>query len=98
MFGEIKALRLPKKFNSDEHKGFCFVDFSTKEHAKRAFDALSGSVHLYGRRLVLEWAEDDGVEEMRKRTAAHFVETRGPSSKKAKADFVVDDIKNDEDD
>lgn len=48
----------------------------SKAEAKRAFEALSASTHLYGRRIVLEWAtvEDQGmdVDELRKRTAAKF--------------------------
>lgn len=59
----------------DAHRGFCFVDYTTKADAKRAFDALSASTHLYGRRLVLEWASNEDqqdVEELRKRTAAKF--------------------------
>lgn len=58
----------------DAHRGFGFVDFTSKADAKRAFDALSASTHLYGRRLVLEWADkdDQDVEELRKRTAAKF--------------------------
>ena len=40
---------------------------------QRAFEALCSSTHLYGRRLVLEWAEDeDSVEALRKRTAEHY--------------------------
>ncbi|XP_034489664.1 probable RNA-binding protein 19 [Drosophila innubila] len=78
-FGELRSLRIPKKMTpgEDAHRGFGFVDFTSKADAKRAFDALSASTHLYGRRLVLEWADkDDGtgqdVEELRKRTAAKF--------------------------
>ena len=34
---------------------------------------MCSSTHLYGRRLVLEWAEDeDSVDALRKRTAEHF--------------------------
>lgn len=40
---------------------------------QRAFKALSQSTHLYGRRLVLEWAStDDDVETLRLKTAKHF--------------------------
>lgn len=40
---------------------------------QRAFESLCSSTHLYGRRLVLEWAEDeDSVDALRKRTAEHF--------------------------
>jgi hypothetical protein len=42
----------------DAHNAsFAFVDFLTKQEAKNAFEALAGSTHLYGRRLVLEWAK-----------------------------------------
>ena len=40
---------------------------------QRAFNALCHSTHLYGRRLVLEWAEaEESLEELRKKTAKHF--------------------------
>lgn len=40
---------------------------------QKAFKALCQSTHLYGRRLVLEWAQaEEGIEEIRKRTAKHF--------------------------
>uniref|UniRef100_A0A1Q3FWA6 Putative multiple rna-binding domain-containing protein 1 n=1 Tax=Culex tarsalis TaxID=7177 RepID=A0A1Q3FWA6_CULTA len=76
VFGELKSVRLPKKMvaGADEsHRGFCFVDFMAESDAKRAFETMCQSTHLYGRRLVLEWAEaEDGVEELRKRTAEQF--------------------------
>lgn len=71
-FGELKAIRLPKKMipGSEQHRGFGFVDFVNKSDAKNAFEALHHSTHLYGRRLVLEWAEaEQDVDEIRKRTA-----------------------------
>lgn len=82
-------MRIPRKLNAETHRGFGFVDYFTKENAKKAFETLSGSVHLYGRRLVLEWAEDEGVDEIRKRTAAHFNDTR-PNAKKSKAVFTLE--------
>nr|XP_046916587.1 probable RNA-binding protein 19 isoform X4 [Dermatophagoides farinae] len=61
-FGQIKSVRIPKKLaGSSQYRGFGFVDFVTKEDAKRAFDALSASTHLYGRPLVLEWAKNDTI-------------------------------------
>ncbi|CAG2101923.1 unnamed protein product, partial [Medioppia subpectinata] len=61
VFGELKAVRLPKKLAQiGTYRGFGFVDFVTKTDAKRAFDALCHSTHLYGRPLVLEWARDAG--------------------------------------
>ena len=86
-FGELKTVRLPKKFSSSqgEHRGFGFVEFTTKDGAKRAFDSLKHSTHLYGRRLVLEWAEEgESVETVRKRTAEHFSNVSAPKLKRRK--------------
>ena len=88
-FGELKTVRLPKKFSSSqgEHRGFGFVEFMTKDGAKRAFDSLKHSTHLYGRRLVLEWAEEgESIETIRKRTAEHFSHLKVPHSKRQKKD------------
>lgn len=77
-FGALKTVRLPKKLlgnagSSGEHRGFGFVEFVSKEDALRAFESLSHSTHLYGRRLVLEWAkQEESLEAIRKRTAEHF--------------------------
>lgn len=83
-FGELKAVRLPKKLiGAEKHRGFGFVEYYTKSEAKKAFQALCQSTHLYGRRLVLEWAQtEEGIEEIRKRTAKHFHEES--SSKRSK--------------
>ncbi|NWW65982.1 RBM19 protein, partial [Ifrita kowaldi] len=73
-FGELKTVRLPKKMaGTGSHRGFGFVDFVTKQDAKKAFNALCHSTHLYGRRLVLEWADtEETLEALRRRTAEHF--------------------------
>lgn len=40
---------------------------------QQAFAALSESTHIYGRRLVLEWAAiDEDVETLREKTAHQF--------------------------
>lgn len=63
-FGQLKRVRMPKKFDG-KHRGFAFVDFLTEQEAQTAFSALSSS-HLYGRHLVLEWAEDaDDMDTLR---------------------------------
>ena len=83
-FGELKAVRLPKKqgASADQHRGFGFVDFVNKSDAKNAFEALHLSTHLYGRRLVLDWAEaDQDVGEIRKRTAQQMGGAPEASSK-----------------
>uniref|UniRef100_A0A915E591 RRM domain-containing protein n=1 Tax=Ditylenchus dipsaci TaxID=166011 RepID=A0A915E591_9BILA len=68
-----QGTRLPKKVgaaSSSSHRGFCFVDYVAAGDAKRAYDALYLSTHLYGRRLVLEWAKlEDTVEELRTKSA-----------------------------
>lgn len=39
-FGHIRKVRLPKKANSNNHRGFGFVEFVSKEEAKNAFKHL----------------------------------------------------------
>lgn len=88
-FGELKTVRLPKKFSSSqgEHRGFGFVEFTTKDGAKRAFESLKHSTHLYGRRLVLEWAEqEESIESIRKRTAEHFSNLTAVQTKRPRKD------------
>ncbi|XP_055533590.1 probable RNA-binding protein 19 [Wyeomyia smithii] len=94
VFGELRSVRLPKKMvaGADEsHRGFCFVDFVTEADAKRALETLCKSTHLYGRRLVLEWAEaEDGVEDLRKRTAEKFTAVARTSDAKKSRKSVFD--------
>ncbi|XP_071789462.1 probable RNA-binding protein 19 [Asterias amurensis] len=91
-FGEIKSVRLPKKMTgTGSHRGFGFVDFLSKQDSKRAFDALCHSSHLYGRRLVLEWAEtEETVEDLRKKTAENFSE--GGPRKRLKKSKLIEDL------
>ncbi|XP_004523919.1 probable RNA-binding protein 19 [Ceratitis capitata] len=90
-FGDLRSVRLPRKMTpgADTHRGFGFVDFITKSDAKKAFEALSQSTHLYGRRLVLEWASttDDDVEEIRKRAAADYLAGANDVKRSRKAVF-----------
>ncbi|CAI5733436.1 unnamed protein product [Hyaloperonospora brassicae] len=63
-FGQLKRVRMPKKFDG-RHRGFAFVEFLTEQEARTAYSALASS-HLYGRHLVLEWAEDaDDMDTLR---------------------------------
>ncbi|XP_013085618.2 probable RNA-binding protein 19 isoform X1 [Biomphalaria glabrata] len=89
VFGELKFVRLPKKLGgTGPHRGFAFVDFVSKQDAKRAFNALCHSTHLYGRRLVLEWAEvEESLDDLRRKTAQHFSDD-GPKKKVTKASLM----------
>ncbi|KAG2451283.1 hypothetical protein HYH02_003889 [Chlamydomonas schloesseri] len=70
-FGHLKSCRLPKKFDGS-HRGFAFVEFVTKQEARNALEGVGGT-HLYGRRLVVEYAkEDDGLDDIRNKTANKF--------------------------
>jgi RNA recognition motif-containing protein len=65
---------MPKKAMGDsQHRGFAFIDFFIEANAKAAFDTLSKSTHIYGRRLVLEWAQKDAsVEELREKVSKQY--------------------------
>ena len=72
-FGHLKAVRLPKKMTGGGHRGFGFIEYASKEEAKKAMEALSLSTHLYGRRLVLEWANQaEDLDDLRRKTADKF--------------------------
>lgn len=84
-FGELKSVRLPKKVTSpSSHRGFGFVEYVTSEDAWNAFESLSSSTHLYGRRLVLEWAESDESLETLRTKVSHYYEGEGPVAKRRK--------------
>lgn len=54
---------------------------------------MSHSTHLYGRRLVLEWAApDDGIDELRKRTAEHFHASQSAGKRSKKGVFDASNI------
>lgn len=67
-YGQIKSVRVPKKFDKSA-RGFAFVEFTLLKEAENAMDQLQG-VHLLGRRLVMQYAEkesenaEDEIEKM----------------------------------
>uniref|UniRef100_A0A4P6D8M5 Putative rna-binding protein rrm superfamily n=3 Tax=Rhodnius TaxID=13248 RepID=A0A4P6D8M5_RHOPR len=83
IFGELKFVRLPKKLvGTGKHRGFAFVEFVTQNDARRAMKTLCQSTHLFGRRLVLEWAQpDQDVNTIMKATAKHFHDMPRKTSK-----------------
>ncbi len=58
--GQLRAVRVPKKFNHSS-KGYAFADFTTPREARNAMNALEGT-HLLGRRLVLQFAEEEEID------------------------------------
>ena len=50
-------------------RGFSFIEFVTKQEAKNAAESIAVA-HLYGRRLLAEWAEqgNEGLDEIRAAT------------------------------
>ena len=92
-FGELSAIRLPRKMaGTGDHRGFAFIDFSNVSDAKTAFKSLVHSTHLYGRRLVLEWAQgEETLEELRDKTRKHWGDGKSSQAKRTKFDFEKDE-------
>ncbi|KJR85906.1 multiple RNA-binding protein domain-containing protein 1 [Sporothrix schenckii 1099-18] len=59
-YGQLKAVRMPKKFGSAT-RGYAFAEFVTAREAAAAMTALRNT-HLLGRRLVIEFAEAEAVD------------------------------------
>jgi multiple RNA-binding domain-containing protein 1 len=78
-FGLVKTCRLPKKFDGST-RGFAFVEFATKGDAQKAVRSVHHT-HLYGRRLLVEYAQGEaGVDELRAKAAAQI--NRAPEVKR----------------
>ncbi|XP_021764740.1 multiple RNA-binding domain-containing protein 1-like [Chenopodium quinoa] len=83
-FGQVKSLRLPKNYGGAEHRGFGFVEYSTKQEAREVLKALS-RIHFYGRPMVTERAnEDETLGELRARIAAQYADDSEKITKKRK--------------
>ncbi|KAI2625988.1 RNA-binding domain-containing protein [Hypomontagnella submonticulosa] len=59
-YGQLKSVRIPKKFNSTS-KGYAFAEFVSPKEAESAMVALQDT-HLLGRRLILEYAEAEAID------------------------------------
>lgn len=87
-YGSVVAVRLPKKSNYDGHRGFAFIDFASKAEAAAAFEALQHT-HLYGRRLVIEAAEEKSTDvatvqhEAQKRQASKGLKSEATKRRRA---------------
>mmetsp|Transcript_5718 Transcript_5718/g.10251 ORF Transcript_5718/g.10251 Transcript_5718/m.10251 type:complete len:838 (+) Transcript_5718:74-2587(+) len=56
-FGPVKAVRVPRKMDGS-HRGYAFIEFFSEQEATAALQSLSAA-HLYGRHLVMEFAENE---------------------------------------
>ncbi|EPQ30657.1 uncharacterized protein PFL1_01558 [Pseudozyma flocculosa PF-1] len=103
--GQLKSVRLPKKFDS-KTRGFAFVEYVSRREAESAFRNLKHT-HLLGRHLVLQWSDSsDGgnltgegeLERARLKTRLGFVGTdddgrkREVAGKKGKIKLGHEDI------
>ena len=52
----LKNVRVPKRYDGSA-RGFAFVEHERASDASSARRAL-GAAHLYGRHLVIDWAEN----------------------------------------
>jgi multiple RNA-binding domain-containing protein 1 len=100
-FGIIKRVRIPKKMGG-VHRGFAFVEFSSRQEATNAMLALS-TTHLYGRHLVIEWAKEeednnglneiDNLKVLRKKAKANESIVQSQSyHKKQRVSSIEDDV------
>ncbi|ORX74678.1 RNA-binding domain-containing protein [Linderina pennispora] len=91
-FGQIKSVRLPKKF-SGGHRGFAFVEFLTPQEAQHVLDTVKDT-HLYGRHLVLDWAEEENsLSAIREKVGRQFAKDsgeQGAGSKRRKIEMEAD--------
>ncbi|KAK0477584.1 hypothetical protein IW261DRAFT_1565894 [Armillaria novae-zelandiae] len=85
--GQLKSVRLPKKFDS-RTRGFAFLDFVSRAEAENAYAALRHT-HLLGRHLVLEWAEEaeQDLEVLRKKAGVGFGDGKAIPGRKRKLDM-----------
>ena len=86
--GQLKSVRLPKKFNS-RSRGFAFLEFVSRHEAENAYAALRHT-HLLGRHLVLEWAEEAerDLEVLRKKAGVGFGGGKDMPGRKRKLDLL----------
>lgn len=91
VYGTLKSVRLPKKFDS-RSRGFAFLEFVSRQEAENAFAALRHT-HLLGRHLVLDWAAEgeQDVEELRRKTGIGFGGGNELPGRKRKLEMTLED-------
>ncbi|KIY71698.1 RNA-binding domain-containing protein [Cylindrobasidium torrendii FP15055 ss-10] len=95
--GQLKSVRLPKKFDS-KTRGFAFLDFASRTEAENAYAALRHT-HLLGRHLVLQWAEegDQDLDALRKKAGVGFGDGKPMPGRKRKLEMESGDPADDDD-
>ncbi|TEB23078.1 RNA-binding domain-containing protein [Coprinellus micaceus] len=86
--GKLKSVRLPKKFDA-RTRGFAFLEFVTRHEAENAFEALRHT-HLLGRHLVVQWAEEEGeqdLEALRRKAGVGYGDGKAVPGRKRKLDL-----------
>lgn len=92
-FGQLKRVRLPRKMDGS-HRGFGFMEFVSTNEAKAAKEALADA-HLYGRHLVIEYADEEAVGET---SIEKLVQSAAQAAAKSKRRrFSVDENANEAD-
>ncbi|KAJ2162003.1 Multiple RNA-binding domain-containing protein 1 [Coemansia sp. RSA 552] len=95
-FGQVKSVRLPKKF-SGGHRGFAFVEFLTPQEAQHVLDTMK-STHLYGRHLVLGWAEEENsLDAIREKVGRQFAKDNAGSGAPKRRKIEMDEKNQDDD-
>ena len=59
-YGKLRSVKVPQKFDRST-RGFAFADFVSGKEAEHAIEALRAT-HLLGRRLVMEFAQEEAVD------------------------------------
>ena len=96
VYGTLKSVRLPKKFDA-RTRGFAFLEFVSRHEAENAFAALRHT-HLLGRHLVLDWAAEgeQDVEVLRRKVDVGFGAGGELPGRKRKLEIALGDRGEDE--
>jgi RNA recognition motif-containing protein len=55
--GKVSSVKIVRDFNTNQSRGFGFVEMSTQEEAEAAMEKLNDQ-EFSGRRLRLDWAQE----------------------------------------
>ena len=69
-FGPVKALRIVKDRDTNESRGFGFVEMFNEDEAKEAIKCMNGATY-YGKRITVNVAEDKNYQSREKSDFHH---------------------------